>query len=97
MDSRFTMRDSRRFMVRPATEAGYWAVGLAVASVVLVMAWAVIPAGALFGFAAGLIGGVFALFAILRRGERAVTVYLALVPFALVVAFVLAELLIGHD
>jgi len=38
-----------------------------------------------------------ALVAIFRRGERAITVFAALVPLLLVVAFVLAELIVGHD
>ena len=42
-------------------------------------------------------GGVAALVAIRRRGERAIAVFVVLVPFLLAVLFVLAELLIGHD
>jgi hypothetical protein len=41
--------------------------------------------------------GVAASVAIFGRGERAVSVFVALVPFLGVVLFVLAELLIGHD
>jgi hypothetical protein len=55
------------------------------------------PLGAIPGFISGLAGGVVALLAIGRRGERALTVFAAIVPFALVLLFVLAELLIGHD
>jgi hypothetical protein len=42
-------------------------------------------------------GGVVALRAILRHRERAVSVFAATLPLVLVVAFVLAELLIGHE
>lgn len=53
--------------------------------------------GGIPGLAFGFAGGVTGLLAIVRRGERAVTVFAALVPFLNVVVFVLAELLIGHD
>jgi hypothetical protein len=49
------------------------------------------------GGALGLAGGVCALVAIFRRGERAVAVFVAILPLVLAVTFVLAELLIGHD
>ena len=59
------------------------------------------PAGAFPGFACGLVGGVVALVAIFRRGERAITVFAALVPFAFVLVFVVGSvfipLIIGHD
>ncbi len=72
--------------------------GLAAANVVLVLGWKLMgPLGAFPGFACGLAGGVVALVAIVRRGERALTAFAALLPFLLVVTFVLAELLIGHD
>jgi hypothetical protein len=53
--------------------------------------------GGIPAFALGLAGGVVALLAIFRRGERAVAVFAALVPFLNVVVFLLAELLVGHD
>ena len=83
--------------VRPTTRPGRWAVGLAVAYLVLVPAWAILPGGAALGFLCGIAGGVVALVAVARRGERAVTVFAAIIPLALVLVFVLAELLIGHD
>ena len=70
---------------------------LAVASVVLVLAWSVLPGGAALGFACGLAGGIVGLVAIFRDRERAPTVFAAIAPLVMVVAFVLAELLIGHD
>jgi hypothetical protein len=59
--------------------------------------WTVVQGGAFFGFACGLVGGVVALVAILRHGERAISIFAALVPFVFVLVFVLAELIIGHD
>ena len=41
--------------------------------------------------------GAIALVAIIRRREQAVAVLVAIVPLALAVLFVLAELLIGHS
>jgi hypothetical protein len=61
-----------------------------------VFAAAVVPRGAALGFVCGLAGGVAALMAIIRDRERAVTVFAAVVPFAVGVAFVLAELISGN-
>lgn len=90
-------RKAPRVSILPATTLGGWAVGLALAGVVGVLTWSVLPLGASLGFACGLAGGVVGLIAIVRRGERAVSVFLALLPFAFVVLFVLAELIIGHE
>ncbi len=95
---RLPVEKARRIAMLPATQLGRWAVGLAAAAVVLVLAWRVMgPAGAVPGFVCGLAGGVVALVAIFRRGERAITVFAASVPFVFVVVFVLAELIVGHD
>jgi len=87
----------RRIAILPKTRLGWWAVGLAATPFVLVPAWTILPMGALSGFLGGLAGGIAALVAIFRRRERAITVFTALLPFVFVIAFVLAELLIGHD
>jgi hypothetical protein len=88
----------RRHPVLPTTRLGRWAAGLAVGYVVLQFAWSFLgPLGAFPSFACGVAGGVVALLAILRRGERALTVFAAVLPLLSVIAFVLAELLIGHD
>lgn len=87
----------RRFAVLPMTSVGKWAVGMAVAGAVLVLGWSAIGGLGVLGFALGLAAGFAALVAIFRRGERAVTVFAALLPFLTVVVFLLAELLIGHD
>jgi hypothetical protein len=87
----------QKIPVLPTTRLGWWAVGLAVGYVVLVPLWAVMPVGAFPGLLSGLAGGVVALVAIRRRGERAVAVFAAVAPGVLVAFFVLGELLIGHD
>jgi len=87
----------RGHAILPTTRPGSWAVWLAVGYLVLMPAWSVLPGGAALAFASGLAGGVVGLVAILRRGERALTVYAAVLPLVLVVVFVAAELLIGHD
>jgi len=95
---RLPVKRARRFVILPTTRLGKWAVGLAAANVVLVLGWRLMgPLGAFPGFACGLAGGIVALVAISRRGERAIAVFAATVPALLVVLFVLAELLIGHD
>jgi hypothetical protein len=92
------VKKQHRFVVRPTTRLGKWAAGFAAASIVLLLGWRLMgPLGGFPGLACGLAGGVLALGAILRRGERSVAVFAALVPFLNVVVFLLAELLIGHD
>jgi hypothetical protein len=88
-----------RFHFWPTTPLGWWAVGLAVASIVLVPSWKLMgPAGAFPGLSCGAAGGVVALTAMYRRKERAITVIACLVPFLFVVSFVIGELAtIGHS
>lgn len=89
------VRRERRITVLPTTELGWWAVGLAAAFFPLVFAGTLVPRGAALGFVCGLAGGVVALTAIVRRRERAVTVFAAVIPLAIAVAFVLTELITG--
>jgi hypothetical protein len=70
-------------------------VGFAAAFFPLVFAAAMVPRGAALGFVCGLAGGVAALLAIIRDRERALTVFAALLPLVVGVAFVLAELISG--
>jgi hypothetical protein len=70
-------------------------VGFAAAFFPLVFAAAMVPRGAALGFVCGLAGGVAALLAIIRNRERAMTVFAALLPLVVGVAFVLAELISG--
>ena len=88
---------ARGTAVLPTTRLGRYAVFFALAAFVLNFAWLILPGGAALSFACGIVGGVVALVAIFRRHERAVTVFLAVLPLVFAVAFVLAELLIGHD
>ena len=95
---RLRTRRGPRVPVRPRTRLGKWAVGLAAASVLLVVAWSFVGRlGGVPGLALGLAGGVVALVAVVRHGERAVTVFAALAPSLTLVVFLLAELLAGHD
>ena len=79
----------------PTSRLGRWAVGLALAAVGLVAAAALVPRGAALGFAAAVAAGVAGMVAVVRERERAVSVFLALVPLAVAVAFVAAELIGG--
>ena len=85
---------------RPAilstTPLGGRAMWLAIAAVVFNFAWRILPGGAGLAFLCGLSGGIVALVAILRRGERSLVAFAAVLPAVFVVFFVLAELLIGH-
>ena len=83
--------------LRPTTPLGRWSLVLALGFLVLNFLWLFLPGGALLAFLSGVAGGVVALIAIVRRGERGLTVYVAILPLLAVVGFVLAELLIGHD
>ncbi len=88
---------ARRTML-PSTRLGRWAVGLAAANVVLLMGWRLMgPLGGFPGLACGLAGGVVALIAIFRHGERAITVFATLLPALFVLVFIAAELIVGHD
>ena len=89
---------ARRVRWLPTTRPGWWALALSAAGIVLVPAWRLMgPLGAFPGFVCGLGGGVVAVIAILRRRDRAVAVFAAVLPLLLVVALVVAELVVGHD
>ncbi len=81
---------------RPNTRLGWWAVGLAVANIVLNFAWSILPGGALLAFACGLAGGVLALIAVIRQHERSWLVFLSILPMVFVLLFILGEFLIPH-
>jgi multisubunit Na+/H+ antiporter MnhB subunit len=81
---------------RPATRLGWWAVGLAAASIVLSFAWSILPGGALVAFTCGLAGGVLALIAMIRQRERSWLVFLSLLPMLFVLSFILGEFLNPH-
>jgi hypothetical protein len=85
-----------RITFLPTTHLGWWAVGLAAAFFPFVFAAAVVPRGAAIGFVCGLAGGVAALMATIRDRERALTVFVALAPLVIGVAFLLVELISGN-
>ena len=87
------LKQSHRITVLPATNLGWWTVGLASAFLPLVFAAPVVPRAAALGFVCGLGGGVAALTAIIREQERALTVYTALLPLVISVAFGLSQLI----
>lgn len=66
--------------------------GLAAVFLPLVLAASVVPRAAALGLLCALAGGSGALVAIVRDGERAIGVFVALAPLAIAVAFVLTEL-----
>lgn len=96
---RLPWRRRRRVALLPTTRLGSWGAGLAFAGFVLLnFAWTLLGRlGGFPGLILALAGGVAVLVAILRRGERGLLAFASLLPFLSVVAFVLAELLIGHD
>ena len=85
------------FHVRPTTRLGRWAIIVGLGYFLFMPLWSFLPGGAVLAFLCGIAGGVVAIVAVARRGERGLLAYAAIVPLVLVVAFILAELLIGHD
>lgn len=89
---------ARRLPMWPTTQLGWWAVILAVASIVLVPSWKLMgPEGAIPGLSCALAGGLVALVAMFRLKERAITLAASLVPFLFAVLFLAAELILGHS
>lgn len=93
MTIRTSPRKTRRIHFLPTTRRGSWAVGLGGAGIVLTFGWAVVPFGAFPGFILGIAGGVLALVAIIREGERALSVFIAVLFLLFVVWFLVAEVL----
>jgi multisubunit Na+/H+ antiporter MnhB subunit len=87
---------SSHFFERPRTSLGWWAVGLAVASIVLLPVWSILPGGALPSFLCGLAGGIIALIALIREKERSWLVFLCILPMLNVFVFILGEFLFPH-
>ena len=86
------LQNRRRIAILPTTDLGWWAVGLSAAFLPLVLTAAFVPRGAALGFVCGLGGGIAALIALTRRRERALTVFVAVVPLIIAIAFILAEM-----
>ena len=91
-----TNQSSSSLWQRPSTRLGWWAVGLAVANIVLNFAWSILPGGGILGLICGLVGGVFALIAVIRQHERSWLVFLSILPMFSVLFFILGEILIPH-
>jgi uncharacterized membrane protein YphA (DoxX/SURF4 family) len=70
-----------RIAILPSTRLGWWTVGLTTAFFPLVFAAGLIPRAAALGLVCGLAGGIAAAIAIVRDHERAVSVFVAFVPF----------------
>jgi hypothetical protein len=87
---------SNTFFGTPHTKLGWWSVGLAAANIVLVLAWSILPGGALLGFLCGLAGGIVALIAVVRHHERSWLVFLSILPMLNVFVFILGEFLFPH-
>jgi hypothetical protein len=87
---------SNQFFGIPHTKFGWWSVGLAVASIVLILSWSILPVGAIFGFLCGFVGGIFALIAVIRQNERSWLVFLSILPLLWVLIFILGEFLVLH-
>ena len=87
---------SSHFFGVPYTKLGWWAVGLAVAGVIGILAWSIIPGGACLGFLCGLAGGIIGLMAIIREHERSLLVWLTILPGIFVILFLLGEFLFPH-
>jgi len=93
---KMTNQSSSSLWQRPSTRLGWWAIGLAVASIVLSFAWSILPGGAIPSFICGLVGGVLALIAVIRQHERSWLVFLSILPMFSVLFFILGEFLIPH-
>jgi hypothetical protein len=89
-------RTSSHFLESPHTKLGWWAVGLAATSIVLLLTWSILPGGAWLSFLCGIAGGIIALIAVIRRHERSWLIFLSILPMLNVVTFIVAELLIPH-
>lgn len=80
------------------TPYGRIALSLDVVGVILILMWSVLgPLGAWPGFVCAAAGGVLALIGIVAQRDRGVVTFLLLLPLAYVIAFLVGELVLGHD
>lgn len=85
-----------RFLKKPHTRLGWWAIGFAVASILFIFSYMIIPGGAMIGFICGIIGGILALFVVVRQRERSWLVFLSILPLLWVLVFIIGEFLFPH-
>ena len=84
----------RKVISLPHTRLGWWAVGLALTFVVLIIfGYNVLPLYGIVLLFCGLCSGVLGLFAVLGRHERSALVWLAMLPGLFALAFLIGELL----
>ena len=81
--------------ILPTSVLGRWAVGLAAAFFPLVFSAGLVPLAAALGIVCGVAGGALALVAIIRDGDRAVTVFAGFLPLVIALAFVLVQVIAG--
>ena len=81
----------------PRTRTARWGLGLGVAGLLLMPTWMLMgPLGAFPQLLLMAVGGGTCVFAIWRRGERAVLAFAGAAPLLLVVAFAVGELAAPH-
>jgi hypothetical protein len=95
----------------PVTRLGWWAFWLGIAYLFLMtinsvvfmrlpeeISWRVVllPFYGIFTFLCGLVAAILALIAVIRKHERAVLVWLTLLPGLFVIVFLLGEFLVPH-
>ncbi len=97
---------------KPVTRLGWWAAWLGAAYIVMwiintvafmptsssVAPWrqVILPFYGIFMMLCGLVSGIIGLIAVIRKHERAVLVWLTLLPGAFVLFFLLGEFLVPH-
>jgi hypothetical protein len=106
-----TTQSSSSFVQRPGTRLGWWAVGLALAFMLMFILnstvfmglpedvpWrqTVLPFYGIFMLLCGLAAGVVGLIAVMRKHERSWMVWVTILPGALVLFLLLGEFLVPH-
>jgi hypothetical protein len=106
-----TTHSGSSFLQRPSTRLGWWAVGLAIAFVVMSfinsavfmrlsvdVPWrqTILPFYGIFMMLCGLAAGVVGLIAIIGRHERSWLVWLTILPGVSALLFIMGEFLVPH-
>lgn len=100
MQHRLDVRNGWRRRLPPAlptTTLGRRAAVVVLVGTLLVVLGVVVPGATVVGFGLCLAGGAGTIVAVRRDGDLSLLALLVLLPFALVLVFLLAELLVGHD